>query len=569
MFGLLQSKQDKHRRAAAELGNRYSRHQGLHVLSVAGDDYDIGYQHGVLLREAVARGPVPYFDRYMEKMVGSAFGPKLGGVAATVLRHTVGRRIASRFPGWALRALDGLADGAGMSRGVVRRAVTMPETYLWLLQLVLKSRAAPYAPRHGVPVMGCTSALAWGDATTDGKMLHGRNFDYQGVGAWDTEQAVVFHRPEGGQPYVSVAAAGILFGGITAMNASGLTLAVHQHMGSDAFALGGTPIGVTGDEVMRHARCLDDARRILDDHTPIGCWTYVIGSAKEQDVLCYEVTPSHRGYVRPEGTDVWGYTNIYLDPRVSPSERLLYPAHWRNNAARYHRAESFLRDRRGDINGDTVARILGDCGDGSCRFEASISMLMTVGSVIFRPDDAVVYVGTGRAPTSTRPYVAFDLMRERPREDLEPLHGGVPEHAEVIEAFDAYRDSYELYFSHDDILGARRHMEQACELQPREPVYQYVAGLLALLDGDPWAAEQNFTRALEIGHHSSDRVAAFHFWRGRARDRLGRRQDAVADYKRALEGDCYVAPAARKGLSQPWKGGHFGIEYTLGDVPIP
>ena len=149
--------------------------------------------------------------------------------------------------------------------------VSVPEAYLWVLGRVLQFRRPRLAPRSGMQLFGCTSALAWGDATRVGRLLHGRNFDYQGVGAWDTEQAVVFHRPKGAQPFVSVSAAGVLFGGITAMNASGLSLVVHQHMASDALEIGGTPIGVTGNQIMRHAKNLDDARRIPDAYVPTVC----------------------------------------------------------------------------------------------------------------------------------------------------------------------------------------------------------------------------------------------------------------------------------------------------------
>lgn len=391
----------------------YERHAGFHVLRLSGDDYEIGYQHGSALKSAMATGPVPYFERYVERMLAAGAGPKLGELLSKALALTVGRRIQSGFPPHTRRALDGLADGAGLDRKQLLAAVTMPESYLWVLQQVLRLRRPRLAPHHGVPLMGCTSAVAWGDATRDGSFLHGRNFDYQGVGAWDTEQAIVFHRPTGAQPYVSVSAAGILFGGITAMNASGITLVVHQHMASTALQLGGTPIGVTGDQVMRHAKSLDDARRILDSDRQNGCWTYVIGSAKEGAVLCYETTPARSAaHVVSAGT--FGYSNFYLDRELARTERELYPSHWRNNLARYRRANARLEAERGRIDADTIAGILGDPGDESCRIEEAISQLMTVASVVFEPSAGMFYVATGRAPTSNNEFVAFSLDGEAP-----------------------------------------------------------------------------------------------------------------------------------------------------------
>jgi hypothetical protein len=551
-----------------EQSPRYERHAGLHVLRVSGDDYEMGHQHGSLLREAVRHGPLTHFDRYVERMIASGLGPRAGAALAAVLRLTVGRKIAAGFPSHARRALEGLADGSGLDRRELLGAVTMPETYLWLLQRVLDLRRPGLAPRAGVPLIGCTSALAWGDATKHGKLLHGRNFDYQGVGAWDREQAVIFHRPKQGMPYVSVAAAGILFGGITAMNSAGLTLVVHQHMASRALELGGTPIGITGDQIMRHAHSLDDARRILDQDTPNGCWTYVIGSAREQGALCYETSPRRRAVIRAND-DVFAYANVYLDAALGATEHHLYPAHWRNNLARLQRARWLLAERRGQHDPASIAAILGDLGAPGCRFESGIAMLMTVASVVFRPADGVFFVATGRAPVSTRQYVAFDLAREAARPELAPLAWSGSSQA-AREAFDAYRDAYEAYFDHADLTSARALLTRATELDVDQALYHFVAGTLALLDSDPAAAERAFDTAIRIGHALAERKSAFHLWRARARDLRGRRKEALADYRVARSApDRAVRDAASRGLRSRWRARRFGVEFSFADVPVP
>ncbi len=547
---------------------RYERRAGLHVLRLSGDDYEMGYQHGQLLRDAMERGPVPYFEAYIEKLLGTSLGPSAGRILAKLLEATVGRRVAAGFPPHARRALHGLADGAGLKRGALLGAVTMPESYLWVLKLIMQLERPAPAPRYAVPLMGCTSAMAWGDATKDGALLHGRNFDYQGVGAWDREQAVVFHKPSDGQPYVSVAAAGILFGGITAMNEAGLSLVVHQHMASKDLRLGGTPIGVTGDQIMRYAKNLDDARRILDEDTPNGCWTYVVGSAREQAALCYEITPRGRASFRIDDGS-FGYSNIYLDPGLADSELHLYPSHWRNNTARFHRVRARLADARGSIDENEIASILGDRTDPHCRLRHAISMPMTVASVVFRPGDGLVYVASGRAPTSNREFVAFDLSREDVREDLPALVGGVPDDAAACDAFEAYLDAYQAYFNSSDTASARRYVARACELAPAEALYHFMNGLLALVDHDPAAAERSFDRAVELGHPDAERLAAFHLWRGRSRDVQGRRSSAIADYRLVERADHAVERAALKGLRRPWRPRRFGIEFALADVPAP
>ena len=420
----------------------YERVEGIHVLRLSGTDYEMGFQHGKLLRDAIARGPLPYFARYVEKLLVRGLLGDKGGSASrafgSVLSSTVGKRIGAKFPKHAKDALDGLADGAGMSRKAVMDAVTMPETYLWVGAWYKRLFRAPLAPRHGVPVLGCTSAIAWGDATPHGRMLHGRNFDYQGVGAWDREQAVVFHDPNEGQPYVSVAAAGVLLGGITAMNASGISLVVHQHIACTDFDLDGLPVGIVGDLVMRHAKTIDDAKRILDGHRPNGAWTYVITSAREKKVLVYEVTSHRRAEIRPEN-GIFGYSNIFMDRDLEKTEVNFYPSYWRNNVARSHRSNARLEHGFGQLDADAIAAILGDIGDG-CRLTANIAALTTVASVVFDAERALVYVATGRPPVSNRPYLAFDLSQRKARPDLPRLLGGTRIDARALEAFDAYRE---------------------------------------------------------------------------------------------------------------------------------
>ncbi|HVY44682.1 MAG TPA: C45 family peptidase, partial [Minicystis sp.] len=495
--------------------SRYERHEGIHVLRLEGTDYEMGYQHGVLLKDAIARGPLPYFGNFLDRVVARSFGlvgrpvARLAGIG---LGETVGRRIAARFPAFVRESLDGLADGAGIPRADLLRAVTMPETYLFVLGQVIAHRKYAPAPRFGVPLLGCTSVVAWGDATTDGALLHGRNFDYQGVGAWDTEPCVVFHRPKDGQRYVAISAAGVLLGGVTAMNASGLSMVVHQHLASIDFDLGGLPVGVVGDRIMRHARSLDDARRLLDDHVPNGGWTYIVTSAKEKNVLCYEVSAKRRAAFHPEG-DTFGYTNMYLSKAFEGTEVYAYPAQWHHNAGRYHRAKELLAAHRGAIDADKIASFLGDIGDARCRFQSAISVLQTVASVVFAPGAGRVYVATGRAPVANQPYAAFDLDGERPRPDVPKLSGGtaIPEPARA--AFDAYRAAYEAYFNDDDLETARRLVARARDAQPEQAVYAFVAGALALAAGDAGAAKAAFDRAIDLGHVVPERRASFHLWR--------------------------------------------------------
>ena len=68
-------------------------------------------------------------------------------------------------------------------------------------------------------------------------------------------------------------------------------------------------------------------------------------------------------------------------------------------------------------------------------------MMMTTASVVFAPEDGLVWVGTGQTPTSHGTYECFDLKGERHA----PEHGTLHVHdaeAPASRAFDAYRRAY-------------------------------------------------------------------------------------------------------------------------------
>ena len=553
---------------------------GLHVLTLKGSFYEMGRQHGRLLADEVRVGPLPYYRTFIEKLFGGTRFGFAGAAALEVLQRTVGARVAARFPDFVLDTLRGLADGSGIPMEEIVEGATMPDAMVWLASRLMQVQGVGPAMHHRVGLgLGCTSAIAWGDATRDGRLLHARNFDYHGVGAWPRTQAVVFHEPDEGMRYVSVTAAGVALGGITAMNEAGLTLTVHQHMFTDRVKLGGVPVGISGDVVMRKAETVEDAARILNEQTPIGCWTYLVTDAKRREVLCHEENPYRKAQLRRggdrEGSGTFGYANIYLDRELGDTELDLYGSYWRHNRARFERANALLAEKAGSgtLDPQSIGAILADIGDGSCRIRGSIAMALTVGSVVFRPEDGVVWVANGEAPTSHNTFVPFAMrtMDHAPEEGS--FDAGAVSTSER-RAFEHFRRAYLAYVDDGNLTQARREIAAACELEPRQSVYHALLGLLALSDGDSVAAAAKLDRAIELGHEDEARVAAFHLWRGRARDILGLRDEALRDYRHVLglSSDPPVRVAARRGLARvypAWRARHVHVDMALADVVHP
>ncbi len=547
----------------------------VNVLRVAGSFYEMGHQHGTLLADAIADGPIPYYRRLVERLMGtSALGP-LSGLVWSGLQRTLGRRVARGIPRFAEETIRGIAEGSGLDPQTFLDGCTMPDAMMWIAARAMQLRGHGPAVAHRVALgLGCTSAVAWGDATKDGALLHARNFDYHGVGTWPKTKTVIFHEPDEGQRYVSVAAAGVGLGGVTAMNASGLSLTVHQHMFTDRTALGGTPIGTVGDVVMREAHDLDEAQRILEAHRPIGCWTYVVTDGKSREVLCFEENPERRAARRLRAEGTFGYANIYLDEELGKSEVNLYGSYWRHNLGRHRRASALLEERKGTLDPQGMAEILADTGDPRCRVRDSIAMVMTVGSVVFRPEDGTVWVGTGEAPTSHGAFLPFSLESMGHAPERGTLRTGPSPESDEGAAFESFRRAYVAYLDGSDAEAARRHVQEACARRPAEPLYHALRGLFSIELADGEAAEEAFERAIELGHSDPERVASFHLWRGRARDLLGRRGAAQDDYRRALGyyADPQVHAAAKRNLRRPFTARaarSVHVDVSLADVIAP
>lgn len=547
----------------------HERVEGLHVLRLKGSFYDMGYQHGSLLREWVSEGPMPYYRSYLERLVGKARFGKLSPVVWPLLRGLVGRRIEKKLPDFARQTIEGLAAGARIPLQDFLDGCTMPDSLLVVVSKLIRLKKIQPAIDHRLTLgLGCTSALAWGGATDDGRLLHARNFDYHGVGCWANNTVIAFHDPDEGQRYVSVGAAGVPLGGVTAMNEAGLTLTVHQHMFTGAARLGGLPIGILGDEVMRRATSLDEAEQILSAHRPIGSWTYLIADGKRREVLCFEENPDRRA-PRRIATDQerFGYANIYLDKELGGTEANLYGSYWRHNLGRHQRVNALL-EQGGGRSPQGMADILADIGESDCRIRQSIAMLLTVGSVIFRPEDGSFWVGAGEAPTSHGRFVPFKLSEQAAAGSAPIAANTDPEHRE---AFEAYRQAYLAYFDEENLAKARRLMSVSLARRPDQPLYQVIAGLLALQDQEPAAAIAAFEQAIALGHQDPERRGAFEVWRARARDLAGQREEAIAGYEAALEQrlDPAMRRAAEQGLRRgyrPVKARRLAIDFALADV---
>jgi hypothetical protein len=168
---------------------------GVKILHVSGSNYDMGYQHGYLLKDDIDEN-AREFQVIMEEL-----NITLEDLLA------IWDMMKEYVPQEYINETQGLADGSGYTF----EEVIVAQIYIEL--------------------MSCCGMAAWGPATQDGKLIHVRSGDVLGLfysdpvtGNYSFEnQVLVVRKPDNGYASLYPIVAGILFEG-SGMNEKGISL---------------------------------------------------------------------------------------------------------------------------------------------------------------------------------------------------------------------------------------------------------------------------------------------------------------------------------------------------------
>jgi hypothetical protein len=225
---------------------------------------------------------------------------------------------------------------------------------------------------------GCTTYVAFGPATHDGRMEVGRNFDYWGLES--TAQCVtilnVVPRPEDGYAFVSVGWAGIL-GGWTFLNERGLFVA-NNIGGFTEKDPRGIPTLIMERIIAQKAATLDEAVAII------------------------RKTPRMRGQALVIGQAGGAARGTAHDAAVVLYDGATVEVHKAENGFAFHSSTGTDRNRllsmlrRPDREPTDTIR--------------SAGTYITLHSVAVRPDARALWVAHGRKPSAhLGEYVRYDL----------------------------------------------------------------------------------------------------------------------------------------------------------------
>ncbi len=134
-------------------------------------------------------------------------------------------------------------------------------------------------PPDGPPA--CSNFACWGKWTTDGRLLHGRNLDWNIEGDAQDDHAILIWRPKDGIPFMMVGWAGGV-GSVSGMNSKGITIGEMTLPSPDA-TFDGLPLFLQMRLVLEQTDNLDDAVAFFEDCPRTTGWLFIIGDGKIPD----------------------------------------------------------------------------------------------------------------------------------------------------------------------------------------------------------------------------------------------------------------------------------------------
>ena len=224
---------------------------GYRVLHLKGTPYEMGYQHGSLLRDDIRENVHYLFDVKGKELKIELAGLKLldpkrviSGIVAQQKKH-----IPARF----FEELQGIADGSGMDVQDIIVANFIPELF------------------H------CSGFALSGSATKDGTLYHGRILDYGCDWKLQEHAVLTVAEPAGKIPFVNVTYAGFV-GSVTGMNAE--KVSIGEMGGKGLGHWDGVPMAFLVRMVLEEAKSLDQAVAVFRDHPRTCEYYFVIADGK-------------------------------------------------------------------------------------------------------------------------------------------------------------------------------------------------------------------------------------------------------------------------------------------------
>ena len=347
---------------------------GYHVLHLKGTPYEMGFQHGALLKDHVKQN----LKTLLVDKAGEATLVDAGPIKVTP-RAAIEMIVAIQEPHIAPRYVEeikGLSDGAGIS--------------------VADARAANFIPE----LFHCSGFSLAKSATKNGNLLHGRVLDYATDWGLQDHAVVVVYEPAGRLPWVNIGYAGFL-GSVTGMNAEHVSIG---EMGGGGLGhWNGRPMTLIVREALETAKSLEEAVAVFRDGPRTCQYYYVVADGETNEAVGMEASWNVFTVVPP------GEAHPLLPTPVKDCVLL-------SAGSRYEELVKRAAAGHGQFTAEEALRLM----------DRPVAMSSNLHNVLFEPATTKFWVANASAdkrPAAEQKYFSFqlsDLLKRRPA-------GGSPE----------------------------------------------------------------------------------------------------------------------------------------------
>lgn len=247
-------------------GARLDTKTGQRVCYLTGTPAEMGRQHGRLLATDARR--VVDSTLYV---VGFAYSVAKQKWFLNDIRDAW-KRLEPHCDKEYLEELDGIAEGASISKEELRLANVFPELF------------------H------CSGFAIAKEATVGGKLFHGRILDYMTQIGLQHVQVDFITRGANRKATVNVGYAGFV-GCVTGMNDAQISMGEMGGRGEGNWD--GTPMAFLMRRVLEHAGTLDEARQIMSDAKRTCEYYYVVADGKSREALGVAAWPDKIEFLKP------------------------------------------------------------------------------------------------------------------------------------------------------------------------------------------------------------------------------------------------------------------------------
>jgi hypothetical protein len=279
------------------------------VLHLRGGDYDRGFQHGRLLgslmEQTIPRG-MAAAAAVCAKAIGLDYAEGLARLLG-VLRNAAGF-----IPESMKEEIHGMADalaarGSRLNFDDLIAWNLMYDTWCYYAHPGFKDPDPDILDADIPDTIGCSSFSAWGEATTDGSLIFGKNMDNLDLPGIPEGRILTICSPDEGLGYANITQAGMVAidGGL---NEAGIAMMTH-YSGSILESLRGCGIGVLSRQILQKADSLEKAIEILVANPRCTGINYHVADGKAKSSAVVEANAENTALRRPWGGDFLWSTN--------------------------------------------------------------------------------------------------------------------------------------------------------------------------------------------------------------------------------------------------------------------